>query len=82
LRVVVEYSISASRATFRVTDEGNGFDHSMYSKGAGEERAAEMLEHGRGLFITMGAFDKVLFNDKGNQVTLVRIFGAAKQAKE
>jgi PAS domain-containing protein len=82
LRVVVEYSISASRATFRVTDEGNGFDHSMYSKGAGDESAAEMLEHGRGLFITMGAFDKVLFNDKGNQVTLVRIFGAPKQAKE
>jgi len=78
LRVVVEYSISASRATFRVTDEGSGFDHAKYAKGAGGEPDADILEHGRGLFITMGAFDKVLFNEAGNQVTLVKDFGKAK----
>ncbi len=78
-RVVVEYSLSSSRATFRVTDEGPGFDHSAYSKGSGEPDG-ELLEHGRGLFITMGAFDKVLFNYKGNQVTLVKHFKQASEA--
>ncbi len=73
-RVSVEYSLSASRATFRVTDEGPGFDHRKYSAGAGAPDP-ELLEHGRGLFITLSAFDKVQFNDRGNQVTLVKYFG-------
>jgi PAS domain-containing protein len=81
LRVAVEYSISASRATFRVTDEGSGFDHAKYSKGAGEAPDAELLEHGRGLFLTLNAFDRVLFNDKGNQVTLVKYFGGTEAPK-
>jgi PAS domain S-box-containing protein len=73
-RVAVEYSISSSRATFRVTDEGKGFDHRKYAGGAGEPDP-ELLEHGRGLFLTMSAFDKVQYNEKGNQVTLVKYFG-------
>jgi PAS domain-containing protein len=73
-RVAVEYSVSASRATFRVTDEGPGFDYRKYERGA-EEPDPELLEHGRGLFLTMSAFDKVAFNEKGNQVTLVKFFG-------
>jgi PAS domain-containing protein len=78
-RVIVEYSLSTARATFRVTDQGSGFDHSKYSRGAAEPVNEEMLEHGRGLFLTLNAFDKVLFNDKGNQVTMVKYFGAAKR---
>jgi PAS domain-containing protein len=76
-KVVVEYSISASRATFRVSDEGPGFDHRRFvgePGSAAPEPSEELLEHGRGLFITMSAFDKVLFNERGNQVTLVRAF--------
>jgi len=72
-KVVVEYSISSSRATFRVTDQGPGFDHRRFAGGGGGPNE-EPLEHGRGLFITMGAFDKVLFNEKGNQITLVKFF--------
>jgi PAS domain-containing protein len=77
LRVVVEYSVSAARATFRVTDEGSGFDHRKYAKGMGDEPDMELLEHGRGLFITMNAFDKVFFNEAGNQVTLVKFFAGS-----
>ena len=72
-KVVVEYSISSSRATFRVTDQGPGFDHRRFVRGDGAP-SEELLEHGRGLFITLGAFDKVLFNDRGNEVTLVKFF--------
>jgi PAS domain-containing protein len=73
-RVAVEYSLTPSRATFRVTDEGPGFDHRGHLKGSGKP-AEEILEHGRGILMTMSAFDKVAFNDKGNQVTLVKFFG-------
>ena len=76
-KVVVEYSISPSRATFRVTDEGDGFDYRRFVQADGAP-SAQLLEHGRGLFITMSAFDRVLFNEKGNQVTLVKYF--AKEA--
>ena len=72
-KVVVEYSVSSSRATFRVTDQGPGFDYRRFVRGDGAP-SEELLEHGRGLFITLGAFDKVLFNDRGNQVTLVKFF--------
>jgi anti-sigma regulatory factor (Ser/Thr protein kinase) len=43
--------------------------------GAGRVPDPELLEHGRGLFITLGAFDAVRFNEAGNQVTLVKYFG-------
>ena len=72
-KVVVEYSISASRATFRVTDEGPGFDYRPFLAGASAP-TEELIEHGRGLFITMSAFDRTLFSEKGNQVTLVKYF--------
>jgi len=73
-RVVVEYSVSAARATYRVTDEGPGFDHSAYS--APGDLDPGLLEHGRGLFMARSAFDLVAFNPKGNQVTLAKYFRA------
>lgn len=72
-RVKVEYSITAERAVFRITDEGDGFDHKKFLANAAEP-SPELLEHGRGLFMTLNAFDKVTYNEKGNQVTLVKNF--------
>ncbi|HTX73685.1 MAG TPA: ATP-binding protein [Rectinemataceae bacterium] len=74
-RVSVEYSVSAARATYRVTDEGPGFDHRRFLSSDGQP-SEELLEHGRGLFMTRSAFDTVQFNERGNQVTLVKYFGA------
>jgi len=71
-RIAVEYSISAVRATFRVTDEGKGFDTSAWVKA--EEIDAGLLEHGRGIFMTRSGFDQVVYSDLGNQVTLVKWF--------
>jgi len=79
-KVVLEYSVSAARATFRVTDEGKGFDHRALLAADGQP-APDLLEHGRGLFMTLSAFDRVVYNEKGNQVTLVKYFpGAAAGA--
>jgi PAS domain-containing protein len=75
-KVSVEYSISAAKATIRVTDEGDGFDHKKFRL-AGDEPDPSLLEHGRGLFMTLSAFDQVAYNDKGNQVTLVKAFAGS-----
>ncbi len=70
-RVRIEYSISREKATFRISDEGRGFDHRKFLK-AGIEATPELLEHGRGLFMTLNAFDRVVYNERGNQVTLLK----------
>ena len=72
-RVNVEYSITPQRALFRITDQGKGFDHRTFLKKAANP-SPELLEHGRGLFMTLAAFDRVVYNDKGNQVTLEKRF--------
>ena len=71
-KVVVEYSISASRATFRVTDEGGGFDHTVRAGGRGAERPAPRARPGP--VHHHERLRRVLFNEKGNQVTLVKYF--------
>ena len=34
----------------------------------------QMLAHGRGIAMTINAFDEVVYNDKGNEVKLVKFF--------
>lgn len=75
-RVVVEYSVTSERALFRVTDCGPGFDHRKFLRAAAAP-GPELLEHGRGLFMTLAAFDRVSYNEKGNQVTLEKKFAKA-----
>ena len=74
----MEYSISSERATFRVTDEGAGFNHRAYTRRP-SELAGSGPERGRGLSLTKAAFDRVIFNEKGNEVTLVKYFGNGKK---
>lgn len=72
-RVQVEYSITPQRALFRITDQGKGFDHRTFLEKAANP-SPELLEHGRGLFMTLAAFDRVVYNEPGNQVTLEKRF--------
>ncbi len=75
-RVSVEYMINAEKALFRVSDQGPGFDHQKQLAQAAKP-GPELLEHGRGLLMTLAAFDRVQYNDKGNQVTLEKRFQTA-----
>jgi hypothetical protein len=68
-KVSLEYSITPQRALFRITDQGKGFDHRKFLQNA-QNPGPELLEHGRGIFMTLAAFDKVSYNKEGNQVTL------------
>lgn len=56
--------------TVTITDQGKGFDTSKLPDPTDEEHLLRL--HGRGIFITKMYFNKILYNKKGNQVTLVK----------
>jgi len=68
--VTVDCLIDAKKIAFRITDEGNGFDHrAMIAKLTSETNETA---HGRGIVMTLQEFDKVRYNEKGNSVVLVK----------
>ena len=72
--VSIDYSLDEDKVTYKITDEGGGFDYrSLMQK---EKSGDEVLElaHGRGLHMAKNIFDTIRFNKKGNQVLLVKQF--------
>lgn len=69
-KVIVEISISAFEAKFVIRDRGCGFDPVVISSSDGADR----FEHGRnrGLTLIRTLADEVLYNDAGNEVTLLK----------
>jgi DNA-binding response OmpR family regulator len=74
-RVSVDCRISREGLQCDVRDEGEGFDHSVYSSvddpAALFERLGASL-HGRGIILTRLQFDSMQFNEVGNEVRLVK----------
>jgi PAS domain S-box-containing protein len=70
--VYVDYLINGRVLMFRITDEGEGFDHRAFLERAQKDPYIAMLEHGRGIIMTRNVFDTVTFNEKGNQVILTK----------
>ena len=68
--VYVDLAISGQEARFVVRDEGPGFDTSSLSS----DSKPESLEgaSGRGLVLMRTLMDEVTYNDRGNEVTLVK----------
>jgi serine/threonine-protein kinase RsbW len=68
-RVRVEVLVGPDSITARVTDQGAGFDPDSVP----DPRLPQNLlrEGGRGLFLMRELLDEVLFNERGNSVTLV-----------
>ncbi|MCE5230333.1 response regulator [bacterium] len=72
-RVHVDCDITPAGLTCTIRDEGNGFDHSLYSSIQDPGQLFEELGtslHGRGIMLTCLQFDKVEFNDIGNSVRI------------
>jgi anti-sigma regulatory factor (Ser/Thr protein kinase)/PAS domain-containing protein len=69
--VEIEYRITPTVAEFSITDQGKGFDHQKVLKRVNEANE-EMLSHGRGIIMASNVFDEIKFNNKGNQVVLVK----------
>jgi PAS domain S-box-containing protein len=73
-KVCIDYLLTEERVEYRISDQGIGFDfNSMISQ---EENNPEKnpVPHGRGLLLSMSAFDEVKYNEKGNQVLLIKHF--------
>jgi len=71
-KVYIDYLINERVLMFRVTDQGEGFDHRAFLGRAANDEHMAMLEHGRGIIMTKNVFDSVVFNEKGNQVILTK----------
>ncbi len=68
-RVRVEVVARGGRIEARVTDQGTGFDPDSVPDPTTPENLTRPC--GRGLFLMRELLDEVVFNDRGNQVTLV-----------
>jgi anti-sigma regulatory factor (Ser/Thr protein kinase)/PAS domain-containing protein len=73
-RVTVDYSFDSQKVAYRITDDGDGFDHVTVIGMSINDINNNMLHHGRGIMMTREIFDRVEYNKKGNQVLLVANF--------
>jgi PAS domain S-box-containing protein len=71
---VIEYSLNEERVIYKITDQGDGFNYSQFTDPASADSNNNLLEHGRGLMMITSIFDEVKFNDKGNQILMVKYF--------
>lgn len=69
-KVYITVKAEPTRATIRVRDEGEGFDH-LRQEGARGEVPDVLSERGRGLLIVRHYADELRFNREGNEATLV-----------
>lgn len=69
-RVEVEFDIDKKRATITITDQGNGFDPSAIPDPTTDENLQKPT--GRGIMLMRAYMDKVCYNDRGNQVCIVK----------
>jgi CheY-like chemotaxis protein len=69
-RVSVSIRIDPQQAVFVIRDDGKGFDtRNLPSKG---DLGALDAESGRGIVLMRAFMDEVTYNDKGNEVTLIK----------
>ena len=69
-KVYVAFDVTAQRCRVSITDEGEGFDPDNLP----DPTADENLEKpsGRGVMLMRVYMDEVTYNDKGNQVVLIK----------
>ncbi|MFN3603826.1 MAG: ATP-binding protein [Leptonema sp. (in: bacteria)] len=69
-KVTIEYKFTKSEVIYKITDQGKGFDATKYMNQKDVHLSGSL--HGRGIFITKNAFDKVMYNKKGNCAVLIK----------
>ena len=69
-KLILQYDISRNSAKYVVRDEGKGFVHSDLLDPADPDNLLRI--EGRGLIMIMNFMDEVFWNDRGNEVTMVR----------
>lgn len=68
--VRAEYELTPARISCRVTDEGDGFDWRALPDCTDPENL--LAGSGRGIVVIRLSMDEVRFNDRGNEITLIK----------
>jgi anti-sigma regulatory factor (Ser/Thr protein kinase) len=68
--VEIVCDVTPHEVRYQITDEGPGFDVALVPDPRDEDRID--IASGRGLLMMRAFMDEVIFNDQGNQVTLVK----------
>lgn len=68
--IVVSYEVLPHRIVVRVRDEGQGFNPRVVPDPTSPDRIS--LPSGRGLMLMRAYLDEVSYNDRGNEVQLVK----------
>lgn len=71
-KVRIDFIFDAKKILFRITDEGAGFDHVSYLAKVATDDSMLELEHGRGILIAKNIFNHIIYNQKGNQILLIK----------
>ena len=74
-KIHVSAVFDRDRATFVIRDEGNGFDPDELPDPTDPANLAR--PHGRGVLLIRTFMDRVIYNDVGNEVTLIKICNSA-----
>ena len=67
--MTIEFTVGPELISFRITDEGNGFDHKKMLLRKSDDKEIQALAHGRGIIMARDFFDKVEYNEKGNSAS-------------
>ena len=69
-KIHVQVVRGQQRVTFKVADEGSGFE---YKKVSDPTRAENLLKlNGRGIFLIRHLMDQIRFNRSGNEITMIK----------
>jgi DNA-binding response OmpR family regulator len=89
LLVTVGYEVTDDHVKFVITDQGAGFDPTFVPHAACDDDPVAHLcireklglrDGGFGMMIAKGIMDEVSYNERGNQVTLIKRFNKSTQA--
>ena len=72
-KVTLEYTLTPTRSSFHITDEGEGFDW-RNTRDATDARNL-LKPHGRGILMARAVTDQLVYNEKGNEVRFDVIHG-------
>lgn len=72
-KLYIKVVLNPRQFSCRVRDDGKGFDWRKYYQKDAQLPAPDIL-HGRGMVVINKLFDSVSFNDKGNEITLTKLF--------
>jgi len=78
-KIKIAYSLNEKILKYTITDEGKGFDHKALMKKFNDIANENFLTHGRGISMALSIFDEINYNDKGNEVTLIKIIENSKK---